>query len=374
MVRKILVRTELDNSIHINTQDVNMIKVNTQNVLFNRGEYYIYNGGRPIKNGEVDKNGYFTLKSQSLKNGYRYDIIVKLYLNGMKIFEKISYIIAYEGKLEIDNIPFDNIIRASKYGFNGCFKSSNDIVGLKSYQFFLYNDKKVLLHEYTTITDLRCSNTKKLIQYVKNLETDKTYYIKVMCVDIFDVVYETDLYKFTTDFIPFIKNQACGLINECHTGSVQINSSVRRLVFIGVDDWNYIADEEVDLTRNGYIYMAEGFNIDWDFNMEFYCRNIISNGDLIYLNLQGTNNYLRCWYDRNTERVYVKKKVGSWEMLYRSLETMYVEPHEMVKVSIKQYNGRIEIHMDCVLEPHEIETVVYSKQKVISQKETQQIL
>ena len=30
--------------------------------------------------------------------------------------------------------------------------------------------------------------------------------------------------------------------------------------------------------------------------------------------------------------------------------------------------------MDCVLEPHEIETVVYSKQKVISQKETQQIL
>ena len=89
-----------------------------------------------------------------------------------------------------------------------------------------------------------------------------------MCVDIFDVIYETDLYKFTTDFIPFIKNQACGLINECHTGSVQINSSVRRLVFIGVDDWNYIANEEVDLTRNGYIYMAEGFNIDWDFNME----------------------------------------------------------------------------------------------------------
>ena len=42
MVRKILVRTELDNSIHINTQDVNMIKVNTKNVLFNRGATFSY--------------------------------------------------------------------------------------------------------------------------------------------------------------------------------------------------------------------------------------------------------------------------------------------------------------------------------------------
>ena len=359
----------MDGYITINASEDNKIIIDDYkyNYEYSSIEYSIYYDDKLIRSGYFDDviNKSFILKAYMLQNGYEYRIVVRCYDNNNDcVFRKISNVICYTVSLKIANIK--DIIEDEKYTFRGIFKSSNDIAKIKNYRYWLYDENTKLKKMFRLSTDVTYHD--KLLQYVGGLESKKTYYIKFECMDTYGRTHESKLYSFYVDYIPFLLNQVCGLTNNCEEASVLISSTLKRLTFIGVDDWNYLVNEKVDLTRSGWIYMARGFRIEYDFTIQMWGESIQSGVDFLYLQNQTTGDKLRCWYDYDKKRVFCEKTVGKYVMLYRSIEDLEVTYGDKFSIMIQQRDGRIGIYTRNTNEPEDMIVELRTKSDVLLDK------
>ena len=318
-------------------------------------EYELYNqeNEKVYSNTVNNSTNRIVIAANVLQNGLEYKIKLRTFIIELvnnkeeKTYSEWSnmYIIK---TYKLATVTIDNIqtVERQSYTFIGRYESDSD-VAMKYYYYYLYDENNFPIRKCQKQYTL---NTNNLNQFISGLDDNKTYNIELICVDQNNIESKSQRYTFSVVFDkPKIKQVIKANTDACNA-TVYVESNVLQLRFIsGNDDWNYLLDDWIDLTRDGWIYLDRSFELLEDFNIQLWFKKLIPDTVLVHLINKSNNDYLKIWYDSTRKYFICEKKYQKVRMTYRNIEQIELNENSTYTLLIKQVNGQIGLYISEVI-------------------------
>lgn len=222
---------------------------------------------------------------------------------------------------------------------------------LSTYTVNLYNSDKILLNSSGKLTD-------GLMSYIfDSLKSGSTYYIEFVATCNKGVTSSSGLVLFNVLYDnPNIYFEASA-VNLPENASIKLDWNIRQILGKSTIEPIFIGGKEIDLTNNGKVFFDEGFNINDDFTLKLWFRNIILNTDL--LTLKGSNGNMRLQYKSTDNCFHIYKTVNNWNYHYTysfdiSYGGVFISPYQYIEstsnkdifLSIQNKNGRVDMYAE----------------------------
>lgn len=318
-------------------------------------EYEIYNQENEIAYSNIVNNSTnrIVIDANVLQNGLEYKIKLRTFIielvNDKQVKQYSEWSNMYIIKTyKLATVTINNIqtVERQSHTFTGTYSSESNIP-MKCYRYYLYDEGSTLIKSYQQQYTL---STTELEQFISGFDNDKTYKIKLECTDQNNMISVSPLYSFDCKFVsPKIKQLVNIEPDKCNA-TVFVSSDVRQLRFIsGNDDWNYLNDDWIDLTRDGWIYMDRAFELLEDMDIQLWFKQLIQDTVFLFLQNQTSGDYLKVWYDSSRKYILCEKTYGKVKMLYRSINQIEFDDINTYTILIKQFNGQIGIYVEKVV-------------------------
>jgi hypothetical protein len=276
-----------------------------------------------------------TINAGVLTNGVEYRCRIRTYnANGQYsnwsdwvVFKCLSTPI-----VQITNI-IDGKINNQTYTFTGSYSQAEGEL-LQSYKFLLYNGQGVLLSVSPELFD-------GLLQYeFTGLQNGVTYKIELKVITVNQVEATTGLVSFIPNYIQPRLATVITLKNIKDQASVEVSANIIQIIGYG-SNFTYENNEWANV-KNGMVYFQDGFNINKDFTLKIWLKNITENE--IFLRLLGKYGEIRLIYYQNKIRAY--KIVNNFTSYFVSNEITISAVDNVVFIFMQQINDLINLQAE----------------------------
>ena len=178
--------------------------------------------------------------------------------------------------VSMSNITEGIVVNSSSVTPIGVFTQLED-EELESYRYYLYDSNSVLLSVSTEKFDGLLTHT------FSGLKDNESYKIELKTYTVNSITTSSGLISFSVNYISPKFYSALELENINDRASIKINSHIIDIVGqVNSGEISYEDDEWVNL-NSGSIYFDDGFNIENNFTLRFWCKYITEYETLIEL-------------------------------------------------------------------------------------------
>lgn len=281
------------------------------------------------------------LPANTLVNGTQYRAKVQTYDidNNESLFS--DSIIFYCFSIPSITIPVlsSGIVNNSYVNLDGSYNQSEG-EQLESYRFYLYDLNSKLIGASMQKYGEPVEHT------FSSLQDNHHYKAELKVNTVHGMVATSGLIDFDVNYISPIFHTAVELENVPNLASIKINAHIINIIGeIGGGTVTFEDDEWVNL-KEGWIYFQEGFNIDNDFTLKFWLKDITENEELI--KLIGINaNTIIIKYSNN--RFHVYKTVGESSPYYVYSNDIVYTSTDTICVQLQQIGDLLNIRTEVVI-------------------------
>jgi hypothetical protein len=194
-----------------------------------------------------------------------------------------------------------------------------------------YNSSKEIIDHSDILTDLP-------MQYLfSNLQTETTYYVEFQATSELGLIGTSGLVKFNVFYLRPKTNVNLTAMN-IENGGIELSWYVKHIVGkVNGGSIGYINNDEITLSNGKTIYFDNGFNIDRDFSLKVWLRDVKSNVPLI--TLKGDNGSLVLKYNAVLQSFVITKITNVMNDLFKSNQNeisttqyQFISPYQIVAV------------------------------------------
>ncbi len=224
-----------------------------------------------------------SLTANTLTNGVEYRIRVRTYnqanttsaWSDWMIFKCLTTPIVL-----ITNIT-DGKINNQTYTFTGSYSQADD-EPLQSYRYLLYNQHQALLQSFDEKFDVL------LKQEMGGLENNTVIYIELKVITVNGVEASSGLVQVTPVYIQPTITTMLNLKNDKDKAAIQITANIIQIIGTATN-YTYEDNDWINV-KTGNVNFDEGFNLDGDFTLKLWLKDIVAE-DIVILKLLGSQGY-----------------------------------------------------------------------------------
>lgn len=241
----------------------------------------------------------YTLPDHILTNGLDYKLRITVWdsQNNTAISDYILFSTLSTPVVTVNNI---GTIGNQSYAFSAIYDQTEGDY-LSTYTVNLYDDSKKLIQTSNKLTDGALTYTFDLLQ------NNTSYFVEFIVVCQKGLSNASGLIPFTVVYEDFVPPLNITIEDLPDVASTKLTWKLDQV--IGKADFQpeYINGEEVD-ARSGKVYFDQDFEVDSDFTLKIWFRELMQNVDLIYLSSATGNIQVLYGYDN---KFYVYKYINN---------------------------------------------------------------
>lgn len=272
----------------------------------------------------------YTIPANFVVNGQDYKVKVTVW-NANSDTAYSDYVVFTASSspvVTVDTIP---TVTNHAYLFTGHYTQAES-VSLKSYTVNLYNSNQILINTSGILTD-------GLVQYRFDLmKNGLSYYVEFILTSSKGLTTSSGLLPFSVAYEnPYLYLQLTGE-NVPDKAGIHLSWQVVQVIGKTSVAPIYSNNDELNVT-SGKVFFDEGFNIDNNFTLKLWFRDITSNVNLIYL--KGANGVIRVQY-QNDSKFHMYKEVNGFVSHYVS---QIINGNEFF-LCIQQINSSMDLYSE----------------------------
>jgi hypothetical protein len=248
--------------------------------------------------------------------------------------------------VNIDNIPVDsfgnNLIKNQTFVFTGNYSQAEG-VALKSFRYLLYDKNKVLSEIFDEVYQL----TGELTQEITGFDNNEDYYIQLLTINQYNIETRSALIKFHVEYIEPRIRQVIKAENDFENALIKVEARVVVLYFES-DNYTFENNDWVNI-KNSNMHLTQGynFNINGDFTMKIWAKDLTSNTDL--LNMIGGQGNIRVIL--KDYRFHVYKEYSGMNNIYSHYASDIIDSYDsntVFFIFLQQIGGMLNIQFEKV--------------------------
>lgn len=239
------------------------------------------------------------------------------------------------------NISEGSIVYNSTVTLTGTYTQANGEL-LESYRFLLYDENENLIKTYS---EQFGDGSLTLEQEVAGLENNVLYHAEIKTVSIHNQTGTTGLISFKSIFVAPHLSSALTVTNEKNQGSIKISATLVQIIGqVDSGTISYINSDWIDLT-SGQISFQEGFNIQSDFILKLWCRDIPD--DVVFLKLY--SDYGRIELQKYSDRIHAFKYLnGSAIIPHYASSALTITTGQEYMIYMRLLNDAIDLSVQLI--------------------------
>jgi len=285
-----------------------------------------------------------TIPANSLVSGIEYKCklrVADITNTWSNYSEWIVFWVLVDQVVVFTNISEGSIVYNSTVTLTGAYTQSDNEL-LESYRFLLFDENENLIKTYS---EQFGDGSLTLEQEVAGLENNVLYHAEIRTISTHNQIGTTGIIAFKSIFVAPHLSSALTVTNEKNQGSVKLQAQLVQI--IGQNDSgtiSYIDSDWIDLTF-GQISFQEGFNIQSDFILKLWCRDIPD--DIVFLKLY--SDYGRIELQKYSDRIHAFKYLtGSNIIPHFASNSLVVTTGQEYMIYMRLLNDAIDLSVQLI--------------------------
>lgn len=281
-----------------------------------------------------------TVPANTLQNGVQYKAQIRVGDANNSWSNWSPWIVFYcfsPPVVQITNI-INGTINNQTYTFTGSYTQAEG-EKLQSYKFLLYDEHQGLLQISNELFD-------GALQYqFTGLQNNKTYYIKLEVITVNQMQADSGLVMFVPQYTQPKFLSALTLTNLEGTASIQVTANIIQIIGeVDSGTITYINNDWIDLT-NGSISFQQGFNVDSDFTLKMWFKNVPTDGS-VFLKILGGDGYINLEFYNNAFHAFKYLYNGGVVPHFVSNQISTITNNNVVFLWMQQINDLINLQTE----------------------------